>query len=118
MKDGELVAMAGLWEQWEDLQTFTIIVTEGNSRMKPIHYRMPVILYDDTWKHSLTAKDINVPTAKQPEDSARDRTNHCGDGVFKWCERFLQDTYPVSFRADAVFGRVFAWVCECYRCSW
>ena len=48
MKDGEPFAMAGLWERWdkgeEPLETFTIIVTDGNSLMKPIHDRMPVIL--------------------------------------------------------------------------
>ena len=63
MKDGEPFAMAGLWEKWEELQTFTIIVTEGNSLMKPIHDRMPVILPPDTWDHWLTAKDPGIPTA-------------------------------------------------------
>ena len=67
MKDGEPFAMAGLWEQWdkgeEPLQTFTIIVTSGNSLMKPIHDRMPVILPADTWDHWLTSKDLGVPEA-------------------------------------------------------
>jgi putative SOS response-associated peptidase YedK len=67
MKDGEPFAMAGLWEQWdkaeEPLQSFTIIVTEGNSLMKAIHDRMPVILPTDTWDHWLTAKDIGIPQA-------------------------------------------------------
>ena len=59
--------MAVLWEQWhkgkEPLQTFTIIVTEGNSLMKPTHDRMPVILPPDTWDHWLTSKDLGVPQA-------------------------------------------------------
>ena len=40
-----------------------IIVTQGNSLMKPIHDRMPEILRDDPWDHWLTAKDISIPTA-------------------------------------------------------
>ena len=67
MKDGEPFAMAGLWEQWdkgdEPLQTFTIIVTAGNSLMKPIHDRMPVILHSDVWDHWLRAADTSIPPA-------------------------------------------------------
>lgn len=47
MKDDGLFAFAGLWERWERdgvIESFTIIVTEANDLMKPIHDRMPVIL--------------------------------------------------------------------------
>jgi putative SOS response-associated peptidase YedK len=42
-------AMAGLWERWKDaegkeLRTFTIITTDANEALQPIHNRMPVIL--------------------------------------------------------------------------
>lgn len=45
----ELFGFAGLWERWappegEPLDTFTIITTEANSAMAPIHERMPAIL--------------------------------------------------------------------------
>ncbi len=67
MKDGEPFAMAGLWERWdkgeEPLESFTIIVTSGNSLIKPIHDRMPVILDPDTWDHWLTAADTAIPMA-------------------------------------------------------
>jgi putative SOS response-associated peptidase YedK len=47
---GELMAFAGLWEQWrsEDatqrIESFTIIVTDANDAIRPLHDRMPVIL--------------------------------------------------------------------------
>ncbi len=45
----EAFAFAGLWERWEGaeaeaIESFTIIVTEANARVRPIHERMPVIL--------------------------------------------------------------------------
>lgn len=48
-KDRTLFAFAGLWEHWkpaegEPLETCTIITTEPNGIMAPIHNRMPVVL--------------------------------------------------------------------------
>ena len=46
--DGQPVAFAGLWERWERdgqvLESATILVTQANARIAPIHDRMPVIL--------------------------------------------------------------------------
>ena len=42
--DGELFAFAGLWEQWNDLQTCAIITTDANEKMAAVHERMPVIV--------------------------------------------------------------------------
>ena len=47
--DGELMALAGLWEEWRSAdgtmrRTFTIITVEPNSLMAQYHYRMPAIL--------------------------------------------------------------------------
>ena len=55
LKDSELLAFAGLWDHWrhegEAIDSCTIITTEANEQMKPVHDRMPVILdpkdYDD-----------------------------------------------------------------------
>lgn len=46
---GELFAFAGLWSWWEnpdgeEITSYTIITTEPNEMVKPIHNRMPVIL--------------------------------------------------------------------------
>lgn len=48
-RDGAPFAMAGLWDTWrrggeEPLQSCTIIVTEANAVVRPVHDRMPVIL--------------------------------------------------------------------------
>ncbi len=46
--DGQPFAFAGLWERWEKgdqpLETCTILTTEPNSLLAPIHNRMPVIV--------------------------------------------------------------------------
>ena len=49
LRDGEPFAFAGLWESWqqpggERIDSCTIIVTEANELVRPIHDRMPVIL--------------------------------------------------------------------------
>ena len=50
LRAGSLFAFAGLWEVWKDktndqvLETYTVLTTEPNELMEPIHNRMPVIL--------------------------------------------------------------------------
>jgi putative SOS response-associated peptidase YedK len=55
-KDDLPFAFAGLWERWkgdaDQIESCTIIVTQPNAVLKPIHDRMPVILSPadfDTW---------------------------------------------------------------------
>lgn len=57
--DGELFAMAGLWETWEDngetITSTTIITTDANEVVGQLHDRMPVILAPEeetTWLES------------------------------------------------------------------
>jgi putative SOS response-associated peptidase YedK len=50
LKSNEPYAFAGLWERWKDRQaggdllTFTIITTDPNEVVQPLHDRMPVII--------------------------------------------------------------------------
>jgi len=49
MRDEHPFAFCGLWERWEDpdseaIETCTILTTEANDVIKPLHDRMPVIL--------------------------------------------------------------------------
>jgi putative SOS response-associated peptidase YedK len=51
LADEGVFAMAGLWETWQPpqagdspLETFTILTTKANTRVAPVHGRMPVIL--------------------------------------------------------------------------
>ena len=46
--------MAGLWDRWQgpegtSLETCTVIVTEANDVVRPIHDRMPVIIPADRY---------------------------------------------------------------------
>ena len=54
-------AFAGLWDAWSDgtetLESCTILTTEANDALRPIHDRMPVIIdpaHYDTWIHPET----------------------------------------------------------------
>ncbi len=52
MASGEPFAFAGLWDMWRDprghiVESCTIITTEANELLQPIHDRMPVILPED-----------------------------------------------------------------------
>ena len=61
MKGGAAFAFAGLWESWpgnddDAVETFTILTTEANRRLGPIHARMPVILAPDAYDAWLAAE--------------------------------------------------------------
>lgn len=47
-KEGQPLTFAGLWERWNgpegEIESCTIIVSEGNAFMATLHHRMPVIL--------------------------------------------------------------------------
>jgi putative SOS response-associated peptidase YedK len=63
LKDAELFAFAGLWDKWKDnatgqtLETYTVITTDPNELMEPIHNRMPVILHRQDYERWLAVTD-------------------------------------------------------------
>ncbi len=66
LRDGGPYAFAGLWERWqpkegEALETFTILTTDPNALMEPIHNRMPVILEPRDYTRWLDAGDPARP---------------------------------------------------------
>jgi putative SOS response-associated peptidase YedK len=66
LRSGEPFAMAGLWESWkpkegETLETFTILTTDPNELMEPIHNRMPVILAERDYERWLEPGDSTRP---------------------------------------------------------
>ena len=76
MKDGSPYAFAGLWERWRDpgtreaLETFTIITTDPNELLEPLHDRMPVILEPKDYDRWLGRGDPAHP-AQLPGDLLR-----------------------------------------------
>jgi len=81
-KDQSPLLFAGLWELWTDNQTTiestTIITTEANQLMAPIHNRMPVMLTAQNVPRWL---DLSNPTA------SRLLTSYQGEDL---------ETYPVD----------------------
>lgn len=60
-----LLALAGLWESWRnEFESFTILTTDANAFMRPLHDRMPVILPRERWAQWLD------PSWSGPESDA------------------------------------------------
>lgn len=58
-RQSEPLALAGLWESWQDpnngiVESCTILTTTPSELLKPIHNRMPVILSRNGWQEWLT----------------------------------------------------------------
>lgn len=56
LKDGAPFAFAGLWEFWkkdEEIESCTILTTDANDTIRPLHDRMPVILEPRDFKRWL-----------------------------------------------------------------
>jgi putative SOS response-associated peptidase YedK len=66
--DGEPFAFAGLWAVWrgsedgDSLRSTTIITTEANEAMAPLHDRMPVILPRSRWDEWLDPANNDLDT--------------------------------------------------------
>ena len=73
LKDGDLFAFAGLWKTWKDKvtgetkETYTVITTDPNEVMEPLHNRMPVVLAPNDYELWMASAD----PAKLPIDLLR-----------------------------------------------
>lgn len=79
VNDQELFAFAGLWDEWtspdgELIRTCTIITTEANNSVTPVHDRMPVIVrpeHESLWLDAdVREPEILIPVLKQLPDEA------------------------------------------------
>jgi putative SOS response-associated peptidase YedK len=69
MLDGKPYALAGLFSEWRPrrgnpdppLDTLSIVTTEANELMEPIHNRMPVILHSRDFDRWLNDYDESRP---------------------------------------------------------
>ena len=67
LANGRMLAFAGLWDAWKDpgngkwLQSYTIITTEANELMAPMHERMPVILHPSDFDRWLSREEMYQP---------------------------------------------------------
>ena len=55
MASGDVFGVAGIWETWgspdgSELQSISLLTTEPNDFMKPLHNRMPVILHKEDYE--------------------------------------------------------------------
>jgi putative SOS response-associated peptidase YedK len=70
MESSEPFAFAGLWESWQspdgsNILSCTIITTQPNSLLEPIHNRMPVILPKDSYGQWLEPEEIDPKQAQE-----------------------------------------------------
>jgi len=65
MKDGQPYALAGLWEKWKDrkagTELLTVITTDPNAVVEPMHDRMPVIVPERDYDRWLRAEPDRPP---------------------------------------------------------
>lgn len=72
------LAFAGIWEHWQspdgsELESCSIITTEANATLAPIHHRMPVILEEGAWETWLDTtetltREAQALIAPSPDD--------------------------------------------------
>ena len=73
------MTLAGLWDSWRagdggTLKSFTIITTQANELLRPLHDRMPVLLAADRWAAWLgetAATDADLKTMLAPYPGER-----------------------------------------------
>jgi putative SOS response-associated peptidase YedK len=70
VRGGRPFAFAGLWEHWERdgraIDSCTILTTEANELVKPLHDRMPVILAPAEFRRWLDPKGPELQALLRP----------------------------------------------------
>ena len=74
LKNSKIFCLAGIYDVWKDsdgndLKTFTIITTQPNNTLKPIHNRMPVILhqeFEDQWLNTKIQDSDSIERLLRP----------------------------------------------------
>ncbi len=77
LRDGELMALAGLWERWRTpeggfLETCAVLTTEANALMARIHDRMPVLIApeeQEAWLCAPHAEALRPLLQPYPDDA-------------------------------------------------
>ncbi len=86
MRSGQPFALAGLWDHWQypngsELATCTLIVTQANLLITPIHDRMPVVLSPEAWRTWLDPHQQDTRSLQS---------------LLPPCDPALMDAFPVS----------------------
>ena len=76
MKDGSLFGLAGLFERWlspegEVLDTCTIVTTDANALLAPVHVRMPLIIPPENYARWLDPSEQDVADLVVPFSAER-----------------------------------------------
>jgi len=92
VNDGELFALAGLWDRWKNpdgtwTETCSILTTIPNAVASDVHDRMPVILYHDSYDLWLDPGMTKVEAVSE---------------LLKPFDARLMRRYPVSTRVNSV----------------
>ena len=72
--DDQPMVFAGLWEGWRGadgtvMRTFTIVTTNANTTLRPLHERMPVILEPVDWPTWLGETDGDPASLLRPSEA-------------------------------------------------
>jgi putative SOS response-associated peptidase YedK len=106
LQDGSLFGLAGLYERWlspegEPLDTCTILTTEANSLLAPLHGRMPVIVPPQAYEQWLDASTPDPSALIAPYDAramsywpVSTRVNNAKVDDAQCIERLVEDEEP------------------------
>ena len=108
LNDGSLFAFAGLWDTWKDkatgqaINTYTVITTDPNQLMEPLHNRMPVILQRLDYDRWLAPADPTI--AGRLAQAISSRRNESLEGGLR--SRQCEEQQPRTDRPSRLNPRI------------